>query len=259
MNLKNKWWIAVLFAGLSFNLQAESNSLVSFSPDQKKQIEHIVHDYLLQNPQIIVEVVQQLQKKQQVDMNQKAIKAIKENRQQVFDSATSPVIGNPNGKVTLVEFFDYQCPHCRDVSPTLESLVNKNKDLRVVYKEFPIFPGSDAISAAALAANKQHKYQVFHQALMKVNHPIKEEDVLKIAAQLGINVEQFKKDMNDASVKSELQQNMKLASQLGIMGTPCFIVASNIHSKEKLYSIFIPGVVSESVLEKTIQEAAKHS
>lgn len=248
--------MTLLASGPLMATQIDNNK--SFSNDQKKAIEQIVHEYLVDNPQVILEAANALQKKQQTNIMQKAQGAIRENYTSLFQAKTSPVLGNNKGQVTLVEFFDYQCPHCKEMSGTMKNLLNKYKNLKVIYKEFPIFPGSEAMSAAALASYKQGKYSVLHDALLEASSSLDQPGILKLAQDKGINVDRLKADMQNSDIKTEIENNMKLASQLGIMGTPSFIIAVNTDNQKHLYSIFIPGGVPQNGLEAAIDNALKH-
>lgn len=230
----------------------------SFSPGQKKEIQTIIHDYLISHPEILIETAKQLQKQQMEKMNEKAVGAIKANRAQIFSASSSPIAGNPQGTVTIVEFFDYQCPHCKEVAKMISTLLKNNPNVKIVFKELPIFPGSEAISLAALASMQQGKYFEFHNALLNAPDPISQNDVMSIASKLKINVEQLKKDMNNAALKDELKKNIQLANALGLPGTPTFIVAANVHSDQQLYPIYIPGMVNASVLQAAIKNAMQH-
>ena len=145
------------------------------APEQQKEIEKIVHDYLVNNPEVLVEVSQALQQKQQQNIQQQAKTGILENADQLF-SGTLAVAGNPKGNVTLVEFFDYQCIHCKKMAPVISELIKKDSNLRVIYKEFPIFgKGSEVASQVALAAAMQGKYQQMHDALLKLESRLDEK------------------------------------------------------------------------------------
>lgn len=225
----------------------------SFNPAQVKEIQSIVHDYLLQDPQLMVQVFQKLQQQQHQNMEQKALNAIHANAKTLFNSPTSPVIGNKNGSVTLVEFFDYQCPHCKEMAKVVEDYAKQDKNLRIVFKEFPIFPGSVYASQAALAANMQGKYFEFHNALMADKNPLTKADVLATAKKIGLDIAKMKKDMNSDAIKTELKQNVDLAQKLGLAGTPAFVVQSNT-DKDKTF--FVPGQVSMQVLQNLIKKAS---
>ncbi|HLB57675.1 MAG TPA: DsbA family protein, partial [Gammaproteobacteria bacterium] len=251
--------IACLFVS---SVAISASAANSVSPAQKSQIEGVVHDYLLNNPDVVVQSLQAFQEKQ---MNQ-ARQTIKETQKDapksvdaLFHYAPDPVAGNPNGKVTLVEFFDYQCPHCVDMSQIVDELISVNPDLRVVLKEFPIRgPVSEFASRATLAAKKQGKYYVFQQALMRSKQqPLTQDLILTIAQSVGINVAQLKIDMKDPSIDQEIKHTYQLAKALQLIGTPAFFVGkTSLTSKTATPNqiAFIPGQVDQAQLEEIIKK-----
>jgi len=144
-----------------------------FTADQRKEIEAIIKDFLANHPDLLMQAIQGAEDKLKADAKDKAAKALADNRQQVFDDPQSPTAVNPKGDVTLVEFFDYRCPYCKQVEPSLEKLLQDDKQLRFVYKEFPVLgPDSELAAHVALAAKLQGKYDAFHRALMVTpGHP----------------------------------------------------------------------------------------
>lgn len=148
---------------------------------------------------------------------------------EVFHDTASPIGGNPQGDVTMVEFFDYNCPYCRQVAPVMAEAEAADRQLRIVYKEFPIL-GPDSVFAAraALAAHRQERYVAFHQALMKVRGAVNEEAVIAAAAQVGLDIERLKADMEDAAVQAAIDRNLALAGALRINGTPGFVIGNEI-------------------------------
>lgn len=227
--------------------------------EQKKDIENVVHDYLLNNPEILVEVSQVLQKKQQQEMQQQAKSAINENAKLLLEGNIA-VAGNPKGNVTLIEFFDYQCIHCKKMKPVITSLIDKHDNLRVVYKEFPIFgAGSEVASRVALAAGMQGKYTQMQDALIKVDKRLDKETVMNTAKSIGLNMEKLTKDMNSPEVTKELTTNRQLAEKIHLMGTPAVVIISTQDGqlKAKTQPAFIPGAASESTLNNLIKEAGK--
>jgi protein-disulfide isomerase len=234
------------------------NVNTSMSDTQKKEVEKVVHDYLINNPEVLIEASQALQQKQQQNMQQQAQSAISENAAQLFQG-TITTIGNPKGNVTLVEFFDYQCIHCKKMSPVIADLIKKDSGLRVVYKEFPIFgKSSELASKAALAAGMQGKYMVMHEALFNMDKHLDEAMVLDAAKKLGLNMLKLKKDMNSKEVTDMLDANKQLGEKLHLMGTPAFIVASTPNGQFKTGSepSFVPGAASEESLQEMIKKAA---
>ena len=136
-----------------------------FTPDQKKEIEGIVRDYLKTHPEMLIDAIQAADDKLKADAKDKSAQALASHRQQVFDDPQSPVAGNPKGDVSLVEFFDYRCPYCKQVEPALEKLIGDDRQLRFVYKEFPVLgPDSETAARVALAAKKQGRYDAAENA-----------------------------------------------------------------------------------------------
>lgn len=220
----------------------------ALTPDQIKAVEQIVHDYLLHNPQVILEAVESLEQQRHDEAQQAAKSAISEHRDELLHDPDSPVAGNPNGNVTIVEFFDYRCPYCKQVEPSLAQLRKDDRQLRFVYKEFPILgPDSVVASHAALAARKQNKYQELHDALIGARGRVDESTIMTIAADAGLDVQRLKADMKSPEIASIISRNMALARTLGINGTPGFIVGDQL----------IPGAVDLDTLQKLVTEARK--
>lgn len=222
-----------------------------FNATQKQAIEQIVHDYLVQHPEVLVEASQALQMKQQTMMLKQAETAIPANAEALIHSSTSPVAGNAKGAVTVVEFFDYQCPHCKSMLPIIQSLIDANKDVRVVYKQMPIFGAdSEFASRAALASEKQGKYDVFHAALMKSQGRLPNQTVLDIAKSVGIDTNRLEADMKQADITKEINDNGQLAEKIGIHGTPAFIIISQ--EGGKVEDQFIPGETTQAALQNAV-------
>ncbi|MFA6301715.1 MAG: DsbA family protein [Legionella sp.] len=225
---------------------------------QKQEIQKLVHDYLVANPEVLLEASQALQQKQQQNMQQQAQAAILENAANLFDGKLT-TIGNPKGNVTVVEFFDYQCIHCKKMAPTIDALVKKDSGLRVVYKEFPIFgKSSEVASKVAIAAGMQGKYSQMHDALMKVDKRLDDQVVMDTAKSIGLDMKKLATDMNSKEVSDILDANRKLAEKLHLMGTPAFIVAATPNGvfKAGTEPSFVPGAASEESLQEMIKKAA---
>jgi protein-disulfide isomerase len=237
---------------------ADATAPAALTDAQKKEFEKVIHDYLVSNPEVLLEASQALQQKQQQNMQQKAQAAILENVAQIFEGKLTTA-GNPKGNVTIVEFFDYQCIHCKKMAPTMDSLIKKDRDLRVIYKEFPIFgQSSDTASRAALAAAMQGKYMAMHEALLKIENRLDEKQIMDTAKSVGLDVTKLKTDMNSKEVSDILTANRQLAEKLQLMGTPAFIVASTPDGQFKTGSdvSFVPGAASEESLQELIKKAA---
>lgn len=233
---------------------ANKTSAEGFSPTQQQAIEKIVHDYIVKNPEVLIEASQSLQAKEMAKAKSQAMQGITGNKAKLFNDANSPTAGNPNGKVIVVEFFDYQCSHCKEMQPIIEKLLAPGKDVKVIYKDFPIFGASSNYAAQmALAAAKQNKYLEFHNALFKVSGPLDEAKVQEVAKSVGLNVEQLKKDMNDPAVKQELTSTFEVAKALNLAGTPSFVISNKAMTEFD----FIPGAAPEKLFLESVDNIAK--
>jgi protein-disulfide isomerase len=202
---------------------------MSTEPAELDPFEQRVREYLLRNPEVIMEALQILQERQRAAEAENLKRAIAERSEEILNDPDAPVGGNPSGDVTLVEFFDYNCPYCRRVAPTVVELGESDPDLRVVYKEFPILgPESEFAARAALAARKQGKYVPFHNALMRATDQVTEQTVIEIAREVGVDTEQLKADMQDPAIEGAIARNLRLANALGITGTPSFIIGQEL-------------------------------
>lgn len=231
------------------------NSPASFSDNQKQEIQTIVREYLIQHPDVLMEVSRALQEKQAKEMQNQAKDAVAQNAERLFSSKRSPWIGNESGPVVLVEFFDYQCVHCKHMVDVVDKLHQNNKNLKIVFKQFPIFGHDSEFAArAALASVSQGKFSAFHNALLKNEGRLTNDQVMKIAKNVGLNVKKLKTDMNKPEVTQELQDTMDLARKMHLMGTPAFVVSNTPFNKNKDY-FFVPGSSSTEVLQGFIDKA----
>lgn len=232
---------ASLFASMSVDAGA-STKTKPVSPEQRKLIETVVYDYLINNPAVIRDAMVALQKQEEEQEQQQAAQVLKQHSAELFNDPASPVGGNPKGDVTVVQFFDYQCGYCKRVAPALDALLQRDSNVRVVYKEFAILgPQSTVAALAALAAQRQGNYADFHRELMSAES-VDDTAIKAIAEKSGLNFESLQKDMEDPAIKAALDNNFKLASALGITGTPTFVIGDRL----------IPGAVSAEVLVELV-------
>ena len=141
----------------------------------------------------------------------------------------TPTLGNPRGDVTIVEFFDYQCPYCKANEETVQKLLGQDKKLRIAFKDLPLLgPGSVAAAHAALAARLQDKYDAFRLVMMNMKGELSESSVFVVAKAVGLDLDRLKKDMQAPAIDKQLQDNLALARALDISGTPTFVVGSQI-------------------------------
>ncbi|WP_455478416.1 DsbA family protein [Bartonella sp. B10] len=208
-------------------------------------IQKIVKDYLLENPEIMIQMQLILQEKLEKKF-QKQASIINSLKKEIFQSSHDAVLGNPNGKIMLVDFFDYNCKHCKSSYSHIESLIKKYPDLRVVIKDLPSL-GSDskAVHAVAYAFRKEfpQKYPKFHKELLANQDRINEAQAIKIAISLGADKKKLQDAMKDPDFKNSFRENIRIASALNITGIPSYIIGDKV---------FI-GAVSENTLEEAIK------
>ena len=243
------WTAPALFVAVFAALALPHASLAAdFTPDQRKAIEAIIHDYLTKNPDVLLDALQAAEDKMKGEAHDKAAQALSTRHREIFEDPETPIAGNPNGDVSLVEFFDYRCPYCKQVEPSLEALLGEDRQLRFVYKEFPVLgPESLTASRAALASRKQGKYDAFHRALMALKGQINETVVFKTAESVGLDVDRLKRDMAAPEIGRALKANTELAEALDIHGTPGFVIGDEI----------VPGAVDLASLKEMIASARK--
>lgn len=212
--------------GSSFKVAQATDT---FSAEQKKAIEGIVRDYLLNNPEILLEVSKELEKRQSAMQAAEQRRFILENRKTIFSSPHDFVFGNPNGDITVVEFFDYNCPWCKRALDEVIKLTKADPNVKIIFKEFPIFGENSLFAAkAAMASIKQGKYIEFHTALMR-ERQVTKDNVFKIAEKVGLDVAKLKADMENPAFDAAIKTTSDVAQALGIEGTPGFIVDAKVN------------------------------
>ncbi len=208
-----------------------------------------IRAYILDNPEVIIEAIQIWQQQQEQAEAQQYQNALAGLQDALYHNPDPPVLGNPEGDVAVIEFVDYNCGFCRRVFNDLMALIETDSQVKLLMKEFPILgSGSLAASQAALAAQRQGEYAALHVAMMQANGQLDEARVLAIAADIGLDVEQLQIDMHDPAITATLQRNQTLAQQLGINGTPAFIIGEEI----------VRGAVSVSQLRQLVAAARRN-
>ncbi|MGH7124574.1 MAG: DsbA family protein [Stellaceae bacterium] len=245
-------WISILgFATLLGALAMPPVSVAQTStPPDRPAIEQIIHDYLIAHPEVLLEALKagDAKAKAQEEAEQRA--QIVQHQSELLHDAKSPVGGNPAGDVTIVEFFDYRCPYCKQVEPALEALIKEDPRIRIVYKEFPILgPESLVASQVSLAALKQSskKYMSLHAALMGIKGELSTDTILKTAESVGLDVAKIKADMTGRDIDALIKRNYDLADTLKITGTPAFIIGTAMS----------PGAVDLATFRKMVADARK--
>ncbi|SRR6266508_772195 len=195
----------------------------------KDEFERRVRAFLLDHPEVVVEAINRLEARQGAQEATEAQAVLKSRADEVFRDPDSPVGGNPDGDVTLVEFFDYNCPYCRQVAPLMLEAEAADPKLRLVFKEFPILGANSTFAAKiALAAHKQGKYLALHHALMKVRGTVDEAKVLEAATAAGLDVDRLKAEAEAPAIQAMLERNLDLARALRINGTPGFAIGDKV-------------------------------
>lgn len=206
-----------------------SSAQTKITPENRAEFEKIIHDYILNNPQIVLEAVQKLREQQHAAKTVADRDLVLANEKQILSDPTSPVGGNPKGDVTVVEFFDYRCSVCRSVHPLVTKLMETDANIRRVYKEWPILgPNSVVAARAAIASRKQGRYLAFHDALMESKTNLDEAAIMRVAKSVGLDTDRLSRDMKSPEVDKVLRENFKLAERLNLNGTPSFLVGTRI-------------------------------
>jgi protein-disulfide isomerase len=216
------------------------------SEEPRDEFERRVRDYLLENPEVIIEALDRLEARQRQAQEGDLQQTLAARAEELLHDPASPIGGNPDGDVTLVYFFDYNCPYCRQAAPMLEEAIQADSSLRMVFKEFPILgPGSEYAARIALAAHRQDAYEPLHDAMMAHTGPIDERSTLEIARRLGLDIERLEEDADDPAIAGSIAANLSLARELRINGTPGFVVGSEV----------VRGLVDISTLQQAIEQA----
>jgi protein-disulfide isomerase len=216
-------------------------------PDDDR-IKELVLETIRENPGIVMEAVAILEQRQ-ADAAEVARADVLSNQRALLEQDTNaPVLGNPDGDVTVVEFFDYNCPYCRRAMDEVQGLMDADANVRLVYREWPILgEGSVFAAKAALAARKQGKYEEFHWAMMSMNGRAEEASVLRVAAEVGLDIDQLRLDMEAPEIDEHLTTSMSLAQSLGFNGTPSFVIGDEL----------VPGFVEQPQLEEIVDSTRK--
>lgn len=248
----------VASAGMDLNFfsgkksSAQPHETQDFTPAQTQQIEKIVREYLVNNPKVIVDVFDALREQEAAEKKAHVTTSISEHATQIFHAPLSPVLGNPQGDVSLVEFLDYRCEHCKEMGGVIAKLIKSDPNLRVVIKQLPIFgEDSEYVAKAALASQKQGKFETFHEALLKAKMPLNKKTIAQIAKQQRLNIKQLHRDMESAEVAQQMKDNVALAEALAIAGTPTFIISD----QDMKQANYMMGAIDMEALKQSIATA----
>lgn len=235
---------AVLGSGLL--ISGIAPAVDPFTDPQREAVKAIVRDVLRDNPELVYEALQALEAKQQAVQAERSQQMIAASRAALERDPADPVLGNPQGDVTIVEFFDYRCGYCKQVAETVKKVVQSDGKVRLVLKDFPILgPQSVQAALAALAAQRQGKYPEMHDALMAQRGPLDEKTIEKIAADVKLDMARWKADLDKPELKQRLQTMLLQGREIGASGTPAFVIGDKL----------VPGAVDAETLQTLIAEA----
>jgi protein-disulfide isomerase len=219
-----------------------------FSQAQKGALDAAIRDYILKHPEVIVESLNAMQQRQEAAEKEQQRLALTRLQAELVANPSDPVLGNPDGDITVVEFFDYQCGYCKRMVEPVMQLLKQDPNVRWVMKEFPILgPASVTAARASVAALKQGSYREFHVALMAYRGRLSDETVFQTAREVGLDIEKLKTDMASPETEKTIRDATMLARTLGVNGTPAFVIGDEI----------LPGAVGLDILVQQIEAARK--
>jgi protein-disulfide isomerase len=225
---------------------------VALDANDRKEVEAIIKEYLIKNPEVLRDAIMELQKREAEAESKQRAAAVKQNQKLIYDSPRGVVVGNKNGDVTLVEFFDYNCGYCKRALDDMTTLMKGDAKLKFVLKEFPVLgQGSEEAARVAVAVRMQDKdgtkYLDFHRRLLGTRGEANSARALAAAKDAGLDMGQIEKDLKSDEVRATLDESRQLADALGISGTPSYVVGGEV----------VPGAVGASTLAKIVAAVRK--
>ncbi len=221
----------LVMSSTSHSLSAQ-NAASAFSPEQKKEFEGMMREYLLKNPEIVQEAMIELERRQKETERLARLKITQDKSGPLFASRNQMVLGNPKGDVTLVEFFDYNCGYCKKALADKVKLLESDKNLRIVLKEFPVLgQGSVEASQVANAARdllKPEKVLEFHRTLLSSRGSVGRDRALDVVKEMGLDIAKISKDMTSPETGAAIQESVGLADALGLTGTPSYVLGDEV-------------------------------
>jgi protein-disulfide isomerase len=225
-----------------------SRAADELTPAQTEQVNKLIHDYFMNNPKALIDAIEHAEASMKADEQSQTKTALQSHREELEQDPTSPVLGNPKGDVTIVEFFDYRCPYCKLTAPTLQTLIGQDTKVRLVMKEFPIL-GKESVFASriALAVKKHGKYAEFHQAMFALKTKVDDAQTLAVVKSLGLDPAQIQKESESSDIDAVIKHNYDLAKELSLSGTPAFVIGDTL----------LPGAVEMKDFQEAIATARK--
>ncbi|MBX3334110.1 MAG: DsbA family protein [Nitrospira sp.] len=235
--------VLVMFVSGCATMEAETKSVSATSQDAT---DAAIERYIRTHPEVIEQSLQALEVKREAELRERQKSALATKQDELLHDPASPVSGNPKGEITVVEFYDYRCGYCKRAAPAVTELQKVDPRVKVVYKDFPILGEPSELAAkAALASQAQGKHQAFHEALLASHSDMTKEEILKIAVSVGLNTKRLEADMANPKWQAAIDKNRALAQELGISGTPGFIVGNEL----------VPGALDLNGLKEFIARA----
>ena len=255
MNFKSFLSAAVIVAFISlvafgYFKQEHSHSHVSSATSQthsKEEVEKIVKGYLTENPEVLEEAMRNLYNKRAKVEAERSAKIIKEKTKELEEDPQSPKAGNINPKVKIVEFFDYNCGYCKHMLPTKKRILEELKDVQIIFKELPILGENSKLCAkAALAVNMidSNKYFDYHSELLTYAGDKTPQILEDLAKKIGVDIAKYKTALNNPDIEKHLNDNVQLATVVGIRGTPAYVVAGQL----------VPGAISFEEIKERVEK-----
>ena len=223
--------LGAMVLGLAVGLPLAAAPAAQFTPAQKTEMGEIIKDYIMAHPEVVRDAITELDDREKLAETDARRKALAEIGSKLAEEQDSLIIGNPAGKVTLVEFFDYNCGYCKRALTDLDRLMKANKDLRVVLRDFPILSNNSVDAAlVALAVHNQltgDAYWDYHRKLLGLRSPVGRQQALDVAKSLGADMDRLDKDAADPRTRAAIQQSLSAAQALALNGTPSYIVGDD--------------------------------
>lgn len=244
------FWLSVLGIVTLFlsGCSTAAKNTTSASTLSSEPTDAAIERYIRAHPEVIEQSLQAMEAKREAEQKERQRVALKTKQDELLNDPMSPVSGNPKGEITVVEFYDYRCGFCKRAAPAVTELQKVDSRVRVVYKDFPILGEPSELAAkAALASQTQGKHQAFHEALLASHVDMTKEAILKIATKVGLDAKRLETDMANPKWQAVIAKNRALARELGISGTPGFIVGNEL----------VPGALDLNGLKSLIARAGQ--
>ena len=216
----------------------------------KDELNAAIRAYILEHPEIIIEALEKFEQKERAERQKATMAALAANKEKLFNDPMTPISGNKDGDVSIVEFFDYQCGFCKRTMASVLEVMKEDPQVRVVWKELPILgPASEFAARAAMASKRQGKYLEFHTAVMGSRGQLTPKKIFEKAKRVGLDIEKLKRDMADPAISQYLSETLRLAQELGINGTPGFVIGNKL----------VPGALDKNRIKELIALARNQS